>query len=252
MILQDLLEDTEIQEAGAKYYPDLSNLDSYFLVRRHGTQEFIKAKRKIILDMPPIECMINPDIDARENEIIRRLISEYYVCGMVGFVDDDTGRELVYSKNVGVAIFHGDQGLHLVDGVMNTAHSHTNFMTRSRNKKLSNIKAYIESEFHCSTTEDKSDDLLLNHNNSTESYNNAKVKIDDSEIEIVSAFYDSCKYRKENDFLTSEQINEAYELHVTMTNHYDFVEIIKSLDHFYINLKIQREREQAEARKHDN
>ena len=252
MFIQDLLEDPQIQSNGAKYYPDLSDLESYFLVRRHGTQEFINARRRIIMDMPPIECMVNPDIQEREQEILRRLITEYYVCGMSGISDEDTGEHLSYNKNVGVAIFHSDTGIRHVDGVMNTAMNHSVFMSNSRNKKLKVIKDYVQCEFDSPTAEDKEDDLLLNHMGSTESYNNSKVKIDDSQAEIITAFYDSCKYRGDNKSLSSSQINEAYELHVTMTNHYDYVEIIKELDTFYLDLKIKKEKAQAKARKNDN
>lgn len=251
MFIQDLLEDPQIQGQGAKYYPDPAE-DAYFLVRRHGTQEFIKARRKIIMSMPPVDTLIKPDIEARDQEILKRLVSEYYVCGASGIFDADTDKEIKYSQNVGASIFHSDEALHLIDGVINCSMSHSNYITHTRNRKLENIKKYVQCEFDSPTREDKEDDLVLNHGKSTESYNDAKIKIDESESEIITAFYDSCKYREENKYLSKPQINEGYELHVTMTNHYDYVEIIKELDTFYLDLKIKKEKAQAEARKNDN
>ena len=251
MIIQNLLEDTNLQSSGVKYYPDPAD-DAYFLIRRHGTQEFIKARREIILSMPPVELLEKPDLEARELEIARRLVSEYYVAGMSGLYDESNSQPIVYTKDYGVLIFHHDGALKLVNEIINCSMQHDFYASRMRNITLSVIKLYVENEFHSPTIEDKKDDYDLNHRQSTESYNDSKIRINESEGEIITAFYDACKYRKENEYLTKLQINESYEINVTMTNHYDYVEIIKELDTFYINLKVKKERAQAKARKNDN
>jgi hypothetical protein len=130
----------------------------------------------------------------------------------------------------------------LLDGIVATSVDSSKYIVRQRNIHLEIIKKYIEFDFDLPTLEDKLDHLELNCNNDTDTYNNSTVKINDIESEVISGFYNACKYRKENEYLTKEQINESYELYVTMTSNYDYIEMIKTLDSFYLNLKIKRDK----------
>ncbi len=248
MYIQELLEDQSLQQNGARFYPRVDS-DSYILVRRSGTIASSQAMKKVLKKFPPKEFIPSNELDNHNTEVSQHFMVEYLIVGMSGIINSETGEELSCNKSVISKILFGEQSIGLMDRVYAFSNSYENYSLLRCKDAIDDINAHIK-KFCFGDLKDELARKQL-YNMSPDAYEEHMKGVKDSNKEILNTFFDLCRDRKDDNFLTHSIICEAVMLNIIETQFDDAVYIIKQIDENFIKLKRKQDAEALE-RARDN
>ena len=248
MYIQELLEDQSLQKNGARFYPSTDS-DSYITVRRSGTIASAQAMKKVLKKFPPKEFIPSSELDQHNTEISQHFMVDYLIVDMFGIMDSETGEELKYNKALGAKIIFGEKGIDITSKVFSFSNKYENYSMLRCKDIIDDIEMHIKK--FCFG--DLKDELARKdlYNMSPDAYEDHMKGVKDSNKELLNAFFDLCRERKEDNFLTHSSICESVMLNIIETHFDDAVYIIKQIDESFIKLKRKQDAEAAE-RSSDN
>ena len=248
MYLQELLEDQSLQQNGARFYPSTES-NSYILVRRSGTIASSQAMKKVLKKFPPKEFISPNELDQHNTEISRHFMVDYLIADMSEMLNSETGEEIKYNKAIGAKILFGEQSIDLMNRAFAFSNAYENYSLVRCKDAIDDINAHIK-KFCFGDLKDELARKQL-YNMSPDAYEQHMTGVKDSNKEILNAFFDLCRERKDDGFLTHSSICEAVTLNIIETQFDDAVYIIKQIDDNFIKLKRKQDADAIE-RQRDN
>lgn len=248
MYIQELLEDQSLQQNGARFYPSTES-NSYILVRRSGTIASSQAMKKVLKKFPPKEFIPPSELDQHNAEISQHFMVDYLISDMSEMLDSETGQELKYNKSIGAKILFGEQSIDLMNRIYAFSNSYENYSFIRCKDVIDDINSHIK-KFCFGDLKDELARRQL-YSMSPDAYEKHIKGVKDSSKELLNTFFDLCRERDSDNFLTHSSICEAVTLNIIETQFDDAVYIIKQVDDNYIKLKRKQDAEAIE-RARDN
>ena len=248
MYLQELLEDQSLQQNGARFYPSTES-DSYILVRRSGTIASSRAMKRVLKKFPPKEFIPPNELDEYNADVMRNFMIEHLIADMSEVLDSETGKEIKYNKAIAAKILFGEQSIDLMNRVFAFSNAYENYSLVRCKDAIDDINAHIK-KFCFGDLKDELARKQL-YNMSPDAYEQHMTGVKDSNKEILNAFFDLCRERKDDGFLTHSNICQAVILNVIDTQFDDAVYIVKQIDDNFIKLKRKQDADAIE-RQRDN
>ena len=249
MYLQELLEDQSLQQNGARFYPKTDS-NSYILVRRSGTIASSQAMKKVLKKVSTKRIYTaKRSLDEYNADVMREFMINYLIADMSEIIDSETGKEIKYNKAIAAKIIFDEKSISLINRVFEFSNSYENYSLLRCKDAIDDINAHIK-KFCFGDLKDELARKQL-YNMSKDAYEEHMKGVKDSSKEILNTFFDLCRERKDDGFLTHSDICEAVILNVIDTQFDDAVYIIKQIDDNFIKLKRKQDAEAIE-RQRDN